>query len=64
MAASILAKVTRDNLMREYEKEFPWYGFAQHKGYGTQWHQTSLQKLSICAIHRKSYKPIWALLQE
>jgi len=36
MAASIIAKVTRDHLMCEYEKEFPGYGFAQHKGYGTQ----------------------------
>ncbi len=45
MAASILAKATRDNLMRDFEGQFPGYGFAQHKGYGTQLHQQSLQKL-------------------
>ena len=58
MAASIIAKVTRDNLMREYEKQFPGYGFSQHKGYGTQLHQKSLQELGVCEIHRRSYKPI------
>lgn len=64
MAASIIAKVTRDNLMRDFEKQFPWYGFAQHKGYGTQLHQETLQKLGICGIHRISYKPIQLLNQK
>lgn len=61
MAASILAKVTRDNLLIEYENIFPGYGFSQHKGYGTQLHQKALKKLGITEIHRKSYKPIMAI---
>jgi ribonuclease HII len=64
MAASILAKVIRDNLMRDFEKEFPGYGFAQHKGYGTRLHQTTLQKLGVSEIHRRSYKPIVVLLSK
>ncbi len=58
MAASILAKVTRDTLMRDFEKQFSWYGFAQHKGYGTQLHQKTLQKLGVSEIHRRSYRPV------
>lgn len=58
MAASILAKVTRDRLMIECDALFPGYDFARHKGYGTQIHQDSLKKVGICEIHRKSYKPI------
>lgn len=58
MAASIIAKVTRDRIMVDYETIFPGYGFARHKGYWTQIHQDSLKKLGICEIHRKSYKPI------
>ena len=64
MAASIVAKVTRDNIMKGYEKELPWYGFAQHKGYGTAWHQKKLQELGVCKIHRKSYAPIRILIQK
>ncbi len=58
MAASVLAKVTRDQLMIDSENMFPGYGFARHKGYGTQIHQVSLKKLGICEIHRKTYRPI------
>ncbi len=58
MAASILAKVTRDRIMVDYEKHFPGYGFARHKGYGTAIHQQALWELGICEIHRKSYQPI------
>lgn len=58
MAASILAKVTRDRLLIEYEYIFPGYGFLQHKGYGTELHQKALKKLGVIEIHRKSYKPI------
>lgn len=58
MAASILAKVTRDMIMCEQEKMYPGYGFTQHKGYGTAYHQKRLQLLGVCAIHRKSYEPI------
>ncbi len=58
MAASILAKVTRDHIMIQYENIFPWYGFKRHKGYGTEIHQIALKELGISAIHRKTYSPI------
>lgn len=54
-AASILAKVTRDRLMREYDKQFPGYGFAVHKGYGTKAHIEALIKLGPSEIHRKTF---------
>jgi len=57
-AASIIAKVYRDALMVEYEKEFPGYGFAQHKGYGTAVHCEALKTLGPCSIHRQSYAPV------
>lgn len=58
MAASILAKVTRDRIMAEYGTLFPAYGFARHKGYGTAIHDQALKRLGACEIHRTSYKPI------
>ena len=61
-AASILAKVTRDNDMRELELEFPGYGFAQHKGYPTKSHLVALNKLGPCIFHRRSFKPVADLL--
>lgn len=63
-AASVLAKTSRDNLMRSLENEYPGYGFDRHKGYGTARHQTALQKLGVSFIHRRSYAPIKALLRE
>jgi ribonuclease HII len=54
-AASIIAKVTRDRLMREYDKKYPGYGFAQHKGYGTKKHREAIQKLGPCEIHRVKF---------
>lgn len=54
-AASILAKVTRDRLMIQYEEEFPGYGFASHKGYGSAKHIAALRELGPCVIHRKSF---------
>jgi ribonuclease HII len=57
-AASILAKVFRDDLMVELGEKYPNYGFAEHKGYGTKLHREMLDKHDICEIHRKSYKPI------
>lgn len=54
-AASIIAKETRDALMRLYEEEFPGYGFAQHKGYATKKHKESLAALGRCPIHRRSF---------
>ncbi|MBI1884163.1 MAG: ribonuclease HII [Chlamydiae bacterium] len=57
-AASILAKVTRDHLMLEYEERYPGYGFKQHKGYGTQMHLERLKEKGPCLIHRKSFEPV------
>lgn len=57
-AASVLAKVTRDRLMRELDKQFPGYGFAEHKGYSTPQHFAAIEKLGACAIHRKSFSPM------
>ena len=53
--ASILAKVTRDRIMREYDEAFPEYGFAKHKGYGTKEHIDAIKKYGPCMIHRKSF---------
>ena len=57
-AASIIAKVYRDNLMVEYDKSFPNYGFGKHKGYGTKEHLNSIKVNGICSIHRKSFKGV------
>lgn len=53
--ASILAKVSRDHLMKKYDTKFPHYGFADHKGYGTIRHYQAIKKKGITAIHRKSF---------
>jgi ribonuclease HII len=53
----VLAKVTRDRLMRDLDKQFPGYGFAEHKGYSTPQHFEAIQKLGPCPIHRKSFAP-------
>ncbi len=57
-AASIIAKVYRDNLMVEYDKSFPNYGFGKHKGYGTKEHLNSIKVNGVCSIHRKSFKGV------
>ena len=57
-AASIIAKETRDYLMREMDKKYPVYGFAAHKGYGTQKHLLALKKHGPCEIHRQSFAPV------
>ncbi|OGJ57636.1 ribonuclease HII [Candidatus Peribacteria bacterium RIFCSPHIGHO2_01_FULL_55_13] len=54
-AASIVAKVSRDHMMRQMDLQFPGYGFAQHKGYGTEMHYAMIRKLGMCGIHRRSY---------
>ena len=54
-AASILAKVTRDRLMEEYDAQYPQYGFAVHKGYGTKRHYEALREFGPCPIHRQSF---------
>lgn len=54
-AASILAKVTRDRIMREYDKKYPEYGFARNKGYGTKQHIEAIKKYGLCEIHRRTF---------
>ena len=54
-AASIVAKVTRDEMMEEYDKKYPEYGFAKHSGYGTRFHMDKLKEIGPCEIHRKSF---------
>lgn len=54
-AASILAKVTRDRLLLEYDREYPQYGFARHKGYGTAAHYTAIREYGVCPVHRLSF---------
>jgi len=63
-AASILAKVTRDRLMVQYGKEWPEYGFAAHKGYGTAAHLAALTEHGPCPIHRRSFAPVRAVQLE
>ena len=57
-AASIVAKVTRDQIMVEYDRIFPEYGFGQHKGYGSPIHLSALSRYGPSPIHRKSFKPV------
>lgn len=54
-AASILAKVTRDHIMVEYDETYPGYGFAKHKGYGTKDHYAAIRELGMCDIHRRTF---------
>lgn len=61
-AASIVAKVYRDALMREMDARYPGYGFARHVGYATALHLAALRRLGPCAVHRRSYAPVRALL--
>ncbi len=62
-AGSILAKVTRDRIMDEYDKIYPEYGFAKHKGYPTRQHLEAIEKYGILDIHRKSYGPVRDAMQ-
>ena len=54
-AASVLAKVTRDRIMEEYDKKYPEYGFAKHKGYGTKQHIQALEQFGASPIHRRTF---------
>jgi ribonuclease HII len=63
-AASILAKVARDNEMCLLDNQYPGYGFALHKGYGTKAHLTALKTLGISAIHRRTFAPVNNLLAQ
>jgi len=58
-AASIVAKVTRDRLMLEADKQFPEYGFARHKGYATADHLAALDRHGACPIHRRTFSGVW-----
>ena len=57
-AASIVAKVTRDKIMVEYDKLYPQYGFAKHKGYGTREHMAAIRSHGASPIHRNSFRPV------
>jgi ribonuclease HII len=63
-AASILAKVSRDQEMRELDNAYPGYGFARHKGYPTKLHLDALSRLGITPIHRRSFAPVKKYLQD
>ncbi|MDG6882346.1 Ribonuclease HII [Phocoenobacter uteri] len=63
-AASILAKVVRDNEMKELDKQYPEYGFAKHKGYPTKLHFEKLMELGATPFHRKSFAPVAKVLQQ
>jgi ribonuclease HII len=58
-AASIVAKVTRDRLMRELDPEYPAYGFAKHKGYATAEHIAAIDRHGLCTLHRRSFVSAW-----
>lgn len=62
-AASIIAKVARDNEMIALDSEYPGYGFSQHKGYPTKMHINALKELGVSLIHRKSFSPVKQLLK-
>jgi ribonuclease HII len=63
-AASILAKVVRDREMIEFDKQYPGYGLAEHKGYPTKFHMDALIRLGITEIHRKSFAPVRAQVEQ
>lgn len=63
-AASILAKVSRDNLMIAMDRNFPGYGFADHKGYGTPKHAEALKRLGASRLHRRSFEPVRAVIEK
>ena len=63
-AASIIAKVTRDAHMCKLDERYPGYGFARHKGYPTKMHLAALAELGVTPVHRRSYAPVQALLND
>lgn len=63
-AASIIAKVARDNEMVNFEETYPGYGFSSHKGYPTKQHIESLEKLGVTEIHRRSFSPVARFLSD
>ena len=63
-AASIVAKVTRDQMMEEFDREFPGYDFAQNAGYGTAKHLVGLEQLGVTPIHRRSFEPVKSMCED
>ncbi|WP_342983727.1 ribonuclease HII [Streptococcus parasanguinis] len=63
-AASIVAKVTRDQMMEEFDREYPGYDFAQNAGYGTAKHLAGLDQLGVTPIHRRSFEPIKSMCED
>lgn len=63
-AASIVAKVTRDQMMEEFDRKYPGYDFAQNAGYGTAKHLAGLDKLGVTPIHRRSFEPIKSMCED
>jgi ribonuclease HII len=63
-AASVLAKVTRDRMMYEYDRLYPGYGFAEHKGYATPKHYIAIEQFGACPIHRRSFAPFRQVAEE
>lgn len=63
-AASIVAKVTRDKMMADYEQEFPGYAFAKNAGYGTKEHLSGIDKFDVTPIHRRSFEPIKSIIKK
>ncbi len=63
-AASILAKVTRDRIMKEYDELYPEYGFAKHKGYPTLQHKEALKKYGVTPVHRHTFQPVIEVLNQ
>ena len=64
MAASIIAKVTRDEIMRSFHYIYPMYGFDKNKGYGTKQHHNALKEYSYTSIHRETFKPISSMINK
>ncbi len=62
-AASLVAKTSRDALMRGYDEDYPHYGFAAHKGYGAPRHRAALAEHGPCTLHRRSFRPVYELTQ-
>ena len=63
-AASIIAKVSRDRLMDEYDRKYPQYGFASHKGYGTAEHVEAVRRYGPCPIHRLTFEPVRSIVEK
>ena len=63
-AASIVAKVTRDQMMEEFDREYPGYDFAQNAGYGTAKHLDGLEQLGVTPIHRRSFEPVKSMCED